>query len=102
MNFHPIPSTGDISLGNLFLGMTEDIADFIGDFDLAKVDLEIIQKLFPEWYDEVASSKRGALRTVSGAELRFDTSSHRNCIGHCTIYEYFSAQGPHQILQACG
>ena len=30
---------GDISLGNLFLGMTEDIAGFIGGLDLAKVDL---------------------------------------------------------------
>ena len=54
--------------------MTEDIAGFIGDLDLAKVDLEIIKKLFPEWYDEVASSKRGALRTVSQLELPFDTS----------------------------
>jgi len=45
--------------------MTEDIAGFIGDLDLAKVDLDVIEKLFPEWYDEVASSKRGALRTVS-------------------------------------
>ena len=56
---------GDISLGNLFLGMTDDIAGFVGDLDLAKVDLEIIKKLFPESYDEVAASKRGALRTVS-------------------------------------
>jgi serine/threonine protein kinase len=56
---------GDISLGNLFLGMTEDIAGFVGDLDLAKVDLEIIKKLFPESYAEVAASKRGALRTVS-------------------------------------
>jgi hypothetical protein len=45
--------------------MTEDIAGFVGDLDLAKVDLDTIKKLFPEWYDEVASSKRGALRTVS-------------------------------------
>jgi hypothetical protein len=49
--------------------MTEEIAGFIGDLDLAKVDLEIIKKLFPEWYDEVASSKRGALRTVSEFEF---------------------------------
>jgi len=45
--------------------MTEDIAGFVGDLDLAKVDLGIIKKLSPERYDEVASSKRGALRTVS-------------------------------------
>jgi hypothetical protein len=45
--------------------MTKDIAGFVGDLDLAKVDLEIIKKLFPESYDEVAASKRGALRTVS-------------------------------------
>ena len=56
---------GDISHGNLFLGMTEDIPGFIGDLDLANVDLEIIKQLFPGFYDEVASSKRGALRTVS-------------------------------------
>ena len=56
---------GDISHGNLFLGMTEDTPGFIGDLDLANVDLEIIQKLFPGFYDEVASSKRGALRAVS-------------------------------------
>ena len=56
---------GDISLGNLFLGTTKDIPGFVGDLDLAKVYLEIIKKLFPDWYDEVASSKRGALRTVS-------------------------------------
>jgi hypothetical protein len=56
---------GDISLGNLFLGMSKEIAGFIGDLDLAKVDLEIIKNIFPEWYDEVAASKRGALRTVS-------------------------------------
>jgi len=54
--------------------MTEDIAGFIGDLDLAKVDLEVIKNLFPEWYDEVASSKRGALRTVSRVQLRFATS----------------------------
>ena len=63
---------GDISLGNLFLGRTEEIAGFVGDLDLAKVDLEIIKKLFPDWYDEVALSKRGALRTVSRVELPFD------------------------------
>ncbi len=45
--------------------MTEGIAGFVGDLDLAKVDLDIIEKLFPESYDEVAKSKRGALRTVS-------------------------------------
>jgi hypothetical protein len=45
--------------------MTEDIAGFVGDLDLARVDLEIIKRIFPEWYDNVASSKRGALRTVS-------------------------------------
>jgi hypothetical protein len=45
--------------------MTKDIAGFVGDLDLAKVDLDTIKKLFPDWYDEVASSKRGALRTVS-------------------------------------
>jgi len=45
--------------------MEEHIAGFVGDLDLAKVDLDIIKILFPEWYDEVASSKRGALRTVS-------------------------------------
>jgi hypothetical protein len=56
---------GEISLGNLFLGMQNEIAGFIGDLDLAKVDLKIIKELFPEWYDVVASSKRGALRTVS-------------------------------------
>jgi len=38
--------------------MTEDIAGFIGDLDLAKVDLKIIKEYFPEWYGEVASSKR--------------------------------------------
>ena len=58
---------GDISLGNLFLGTTEAVAGFIGDLDLAKVDLAIIEALFPEQYEEVASSKRGALRTVSGS-----------------------------------
>jgi len=45
--------------------MTEDVAGFVSDLDLAKVDLEIIKKLYPEWYDEVASSKWGALRMVS-------------------------------------
>ena len=45
--------------------MTDDIAGFVGDLDVAKVDLEIIKKLFPESCDEVAASKRGALRTVS-------------------------------------
>ncbi len=47
--------------------MTGDVAGFVGDLDLAKVDLEIIKKLYPEFYDEVAKSKRGALRTVSKA-----------------------------------
>ena len=56
---------GDISLGNLLLGRTKEVAGFISDLDLAKVDLEVIKKLYPEWYDEVALSKRGALRTVS-------------------------------------
>ena len=56
---------GDISLGNLFLGTTKDIPGFVGDLDLAKVNLKIIKNLFPDWYDEVASSKKGALRTVS-------------------------------------
>ena len=42
-----------------------DVAGFVSDLDLAKVDLKIIKKLYPEWYEEVASSKRGALRTVS-------------------------------------
>ena len=80
VDFHHVPSDffpglralhdrgiihGDISLGNLFLGSTKDIPGFVGDLDLAKVYLEIIKKLFPDWYDEVASSKRGALRTVS-------------------------------------
>jgi len=32
--------------------MTEDMAGFVGDPDLAKVDLEIIKRLFPEWCDE--------------------------------------------------
>ena len=45
--------------------MTDEIAGFVGDLDLAKVDLEVIRTLYPEWYDEVASSKRGALRIVS-------------------------------------
>ena len=45
--------------------MTEEIPGFVGDLDLAKVDLKIIKILFPDWYDEVESSKRGALRTVS-------------------------------------
>ena len=45
--------------------MTEDIAGFVGDLDLAKVDLETIKKLFPESYSEVAKSQRGALRTLS-------------------------------------
>ena len=45
--------------------MEDDLAGFVGDLDLAKVDLVIIKELFPEWYDEVALSKRGALRTVS-------------------------------------
>ena len=58
---------GDISLGNLFLGIPSEVDGFIGDLDLAKVDLEIIKLLFPEWYEKVASSKRGALRTVSTA-----------------------------------
>jgi len=31
-----------ISLGNLFLGMKDDLAGFVGDLDLAKVDLDII------------------------------------------------------------
>ena len=56
---------GDISLGNLFLGTTKDIPGFVGDLDLAKVELGTIKKLFPEFHDEVAASKRGALRTVS-------------------------------------
>jgi len=56
---------GDISLSTLFLGAKEDIAGFVGDFDHAKVDLDNTKKLFPEWYDEVASSKRGTLQTVS-------------------------------------
>jgi len=47
------------------LGRTKEVAGFISDLDLAKVDLEVIKKLYPEWYDEVALSKRGALRTVS-------------------------------------
>jgi hypothetical protein len=58
-------TNGGIILSNLLLGTTEDIAGFVGDVDLAKVNLEIIKKLFPEWYEEVVSSKRGALRTVS-------------------------------------
>jgi hypothetical protein len=45
--------------------MTEETAGFIGDLDLARVDQEIIKKLFPEGYDEAVSGKRGALRTVS-------------------------------------
>ena len=45
--------------------MTDEIAGFVGDLDMAKVDLQAIKTLYPEWYDEVASSKRGALRTVS-------------------------------------
>ena len=45
--------------------MTEEVAGFIGDLDLAKVDLAVIEELFPQWHDKVASSKRGALRTVS-------------------------------------
>ena len=45
--------------------MTDEIAGFVGDLDLAKADLEVIKTLYPGWYDEVASSKRGALRTVS-------------------------------------
>ena len=56
---------GDISLGNLFLGRTEGIAGFVSDLDLARVDLEFIKKLFPEYYHEVAKGKSGALRTVS-------------------------------------
>ena len=56
---------GNISLGNLFLGMTGEIAGFVGDLDMAKVDLQSISTLHPEWHDEVASSKCGALRTVS-------------------------------------
>jgi len=47
------------------LGIEDEIAGFVGDLDLAKVDLAIIKELFPEWHDKVASSKRGALRTVS-------------------------------------
>jgi len=45
--------------------MTGEIAGFVGDLDLAEVDLEVIEKLYPQWYDEVASSKRGPIRTVS-------------------------------------
>jgi len=45
--------------------MPGEVAGFVSDLDLAKVDLEVIKKLYPEWYDKVASSKRGALRTVS-------------------------------------
>ena len=45
--------------------MTQDIPGFVGDLDLAKVELGTIKELFPEFYDEVAASKRGALRTVS-------------------------------------
>ena len=56
---------GDISLGNLFLGTTEGIPGFVGDLDPAKVDPEMIKASSPDWYDEVESSKRGALRTVS-------------------------------------
>ena len=29
--------------------MTDEIARFVGDLDLAKVDLDIIKTLFPEW-----------------------------------------------------
>ena len=68
---------GDISLGNLFLGTTKDIPGFVGDLDLAKVDLETIKKLFPGFYDEVASSKRGALRTVSKVSLLVRPSDDR-------------------------
>jgi hypothetical protein len=70
---------GDISLGNLFLGMTEETAGFIGDLDLAKVDLEIVKELFPEWYEEVASSKRGALRTVSACAMFILFIDFDNC-----------------------
>ena len=56
---------GGISIGNLFLGTTEEIPGFVGDLDLAKVDLNIIKTLSPDWYNEIESSKRGALRMVS-------------------------------------
>jgi hypothetical protein len=57
--------------------MPNETDGFIGDLDLAKVDLEIIKRLFPEWYKKVASSKRGALRTVSTVSI---------CIEHyCNI-----------------
>ena len=63
---------GDISLGNVFLSTTEDIAGFIGDLELTKVDLGVVKKLFPEWYNEVASSKRGALPRMSLLSTRCD------------------------------
>ena len=45
--------------------MTEDITGFVAGLNLAKLNLDVIKQLFPQWCDEVASSKRGALRTVS-------------------------------------
>lgn len=56
---------GDTNPGNLFLGTIVDIPGFVGDLDLAKVDLEIVEKLFPGLYDEAAAGKMGAYRTVS-------------------------------------
>jgi hypothetical protein len=64
-DFVPFITQGGYQSRQLVPGYDRDIAGFIGDLELVEVDLEIIQKLFPGWYDEVASSKRGALRTVS-------------------------------------
>ena len=45
--------------------MTDEIAGFVGDLDLAQVDLDAVKTFYPEWHDKAASSKRGAFRTVS-------------------------------------
>ena len=45
--------------------MTDEIAGFVGDLDLANVKLDTIKPLYPEWCDKVASSKRGPSRTVN-------------------------------------
>ena len=56
---------GDVSLGNLFLGMTEDIAGFVGDLDLAKVDLGTVKKLFPESRKKPKGSPPNTEQSVS-------------------------------------
>jgi len=47
---------GDV-IRSRFLGTTEAIVGFIGDLDLAKVELEHIKTLFQEWYEGSRKAK---------------------------------------------